>query len=138
MKAVMISINKPHTDNIFDEIKTVEWRTKPLPIGKHFVYETKNKGGCGKVIGKMDITENIPIVVFGIDCQLGVNELIKHGCVNAKYLIEYADKHKASILYANVIENAKRYDKPKEIGEFKNLKAEPITRAFQSWGYINA
>lgn len=36
------------------------------------------------------------------------------------------------------ISDLKIYDEPKELSEFKNLKGEPITRAFQSWGYINA
>lgn len=31
----------------------------------------------------------------------------------------------------------KLYDKPRELGEFKNLKGEPIKNAYQSWGYIN-
>ena len=33
------------------------------------------------------------------------------------------------------ISDLKIYDKPKELSEFKNLKGEPIKRAFQSWGY---
>ena len=49
-KAVMISINPPHTDNIFSGAKTLEWRKKPLPIGKHYVYETK-KGNLQEITG---------------------------------------------------------------------------------------
>ena len=48
-KAVLISINKPHTDNIFThKKKKVEWRKKALPLATYYCYETKNKGGCGE------------------------------------------------------------------------------------------
>lgn len=54
--AGLISINKPHTDNIFSGEKGLEWRKIPLPEDLYYVYETKNKGGCGMVIGEMRIT----------------------------------------------------------------------------------
>ena len=115
-KATLTSINKPHTDNIFTDEpsrkKTVEWRTKPLPKGLHYVYETKNKGGCGKVIGEMTIVENIKYA----DVSAIPHEMILKGRVGARKLDIYANGRP---LYANVIVNAKRYDKPKELGEFK-------------------
>lgn len=40
-------------------------------------------------------------------------------------------------LYAWHISDLKIYDKPKDLGEFKNLKGDPIKNAYQSWGYIN-
>lgn len=55
MKSVLISIQRPHTDNIKALIKKIEVRKNklnqetPFPC---FIYETKTKGGCGKVIGK--------------------------------------------------------------------------------------
>lgn len=120
MKAVMISINKPHTDNIFDGIKYNEWRTKPLPLCKHYVYETKNKGGCGKVIGEMEIVKNIEVDIASFETyNLFVDELVSSGCVSEDFLLNYAHEHDTFILYANIIDKAKRYDKPKEIGEFK-------------------
>lgn len=78
-KSAMISINKQHTDKIFalvdSDKKIIEWRTQPLPKCLHYVYETKNKGGCGKVVGEMTIVgfmkfssiDNIPdkIIDFG-------------------------------------------------------------------------
>lgn len=114
-KATLTSINKPHADNIFSEDetrkKTVEWRTKPLPRGLHYVYETKNKGGCGKVIGEMTIVENIKYA----DVSAIPPEMILKGRVGARQLDIYS---KGKPLYANVITNAKRHDKPKELGEF--------------------
>lgn len=111
----LTSINKPHTDNIFaankGDRKTVEWRTKPLPKGKHYVYETKNKGGCGKVIGeirvlgwrKFDSVDDIP------------DEIIRNGKVSREFIKKYA---KGRPIYANALYGAKRYDMPKELGEF--------------------
>lgn len=114
-RATLTSINKPHTDNIFTDNeskkKTVEWRTKPLPKGLHYVYETKNKGGCGKVIGEMTIVENIKYT----DVSAIPHETILKGRVGARKLDLYANGRP---LYANVIVNAKRYDVPKELGEF--------------------
>ena len=114
-KDVLISVNKEHLDNILDGIKTIEWRKKPLPLGKHYGYETKNKGGCGKVTGEFEIVENIKVDLFDIVCN-DPKELIKKGCVDWGFLNKYAGIERP-YLYANVIENAKRYDKPKELSE---------------------
>lgn len=156
MKEVLISVNKENLDNILDGIKTVEWRKKRLPLGKHYGYETKNKGGCGKVTGEFYIVENIKVDLFDIVCN-DENDLIKKGCVDWGFLNKYAGEQ--NYLYANIIENAKRYDKPKELSEFrlpctqkqcaswcKDMKVENaiclnkgkrfIKRPPQSWCYI--
>ena len=120
MKEVLTSVNKEHLDNILDRIKTVEWRKKPLPLGKHYGYETKNKGGCGKVTGEFYIVENIKVDLFDIVCN-DEKDLIKKGCVDWGFLNNYAGIERP-YLYANIIENAKRYDKPKELSEFWTVK----------------
>lgn len=116
MKSALISVNKPHTDNIFaadeSEKKTVEWRTKPLPKGKHYVYETKNKGGCGKVIGEMRV---LGWRKFGSVDDIP-DDMIHKGKVTREFIKAYA---KGRPIYANVLYDAKRYDTPKELGEFK-------------------
>lgn len=114
--ATLTSVNKVHLDNILDRIKTVEWRKKPLPLGKHYGYETKNKGGCGKVTGEFYIVENIKVDLFDIVCN-DEKDLIKKGCVAWGFLNKYAGIERP-YLYANIIENAKRYDKPRELSEF--------------------
>lgn len=114
MKAVLTSVNKEHLDNILDDIKTIEWRKKPLPLGKHYGYETKNKGGCGKVTGEFEVVQNIKFNLYGDTYR---PQWLAKGCVPYKFLVEYANG--AEYLYANVIENAKRYDKPKELSEFR-------------------
>ena len=110
-KAVLISINKPHTDNIFSGIKGVEWCKKPLPEGLYYVYETKNKGGCGKVIGEMYI-----VGAWSVYSTYPLEDwLVNTGCVDPIALKKYA---KNGIVYANVINDAKRYDEPKNLELF--------------------
>ena len=157
MKEVLISVNKENLDNILDGIKTVEWRKKPLPLGKHYGYETKNKGGCGKVTGEFEIVRTVALRVSAIPHE--ENDFLARGCVPYKFLEHYANG--AVWLYANIIENAKRYDKPKELSEFitptdcesviaKDMlcntccicsyfctkKPKRITRPPQSWCYV--
>lgn len=112
MKAALTSINPPHTNNIFNKIKGIEWRTKPMPTGKHYCYETKKHGGCGKVIGEFTVWrikryENISMIS---ECH------IASGCVPIEFLEAYS---KGKPLYAHFIISPKRYDKPRELSEFK-------------------
>ena len=152
--ATLTSVNKEHLDNILNRIKTVEWRKKPLPLGKHYGYETKNKGGCGKVTGEFEVVENIKVDLFDIVCN-DEKDLVKKGCVDWGFLNKYAGIER-QYLYANIIENAKRYDKPKELSEFtpicrfrKDLCkvccfyeeafggcCRTLTRPPQSWCYV--
>ena len=146
-KSVLTSINPPHTNNIFAEIKQIEWRTRPLPTGKHYCYETKRCFGRGKVIGQYEILrvekfENISLIP---------KRYIDLGCVPVEFLEAYS---KGKTLYANFITSPKLFDKPKELSEFThacpdNVKAckmchhtidgmrcKPITRPPQSWCYV--
>lgn len=150
MKAVLISINKPHTDNIFNSIKRIEWRTKPMPTGTHYCYETKNKGGCGKVIGEFKIWrvrryENVSHIP---------DDYITLGCVMREHLTHYSGYSKHKPLYAHFIVDPIKYDTPKELSEFylacnkpsgtdcsvcidhKENRCKSITRPPQSWCYV--
>ena len=113
MKEGLISINKPFTGNILDGIKKIEWRKSALPQIRFFIYETKNKGGCGKVVGEMRITANRRINLPGDTLRKG---FIESGCVPYSDLKKYAGE--SGILWANIIGEVKRYDKPKELSEF--------------------
>lgn len=113
MKAALISINKPHTDNIFTtKKKTIEWRKKPLPLTTHYGYETKNKGGIGKVRGQFDVVRHIE---FNPELDYYNFGIVEAGCVPIEDLLEYAN---GDVIYGNVLENIEEYDKPKELGEF--------------------
>lgn len=133
-------------------------RKNPLPIEHGKVlkrvsfWENTEAYGFGKVIGEF-VCDKITKHIFDngvIDDEVFVNgHYLKVPYVCNTYwgleryltalsedeLIKYG---KEKPLYGWHISDLKIYDKPKEISEFKNLKGEPITSAFQSWGYINA
>ena len=114
MKTTLTSINKPHIDNILAGNKDVEWRTKPLPIGKHFAYETKRHGGRGLVTGTFEVVRNY---VFS-----NVDEIPEHyirrGMVSREYLSRYA---KGRPLYANIIISPIKYWTPRPLSHFAHI-----------------
>lgn len=113
-KAVLISINKPHTDNIFThKKKKVEWRKKALPLATYYCYETKNKRGCGRVRGQFDVVQNIEFDPLKYRSYSA--DFIEDGCVPIEDLIEYAN---GDVIYGNVIENIEEYDNPRELSGF--------------------
>lgn len=108
----LISINKPHTVKIFDKhTKLIEWRKTPLPLGRYAVYEPKNGGGCGKVIGEFKVCDCTEYL--SVDAIAPIS--IMMGQVSEEFLNVYA---KGKPLYANLLCAVKKYDKPKELGEF--------------------
>ena len=111
MITALISINKPHTDNIFSDEKGLEWRKTALPEGLYYVYETKNKGGCGMVIGEMRIVGSKAVDTSG---PLEVC-LVNAGCVHPGALKKYANN---GVIYANFIKGAKRYDTPTPVSAY--------------------
>lgn len=124
MKAALTSINPPHTNNIFDKVKGIEWRTKPMPTGKHYCYETKKHGGLGKVIGEYTVWrrkryENISMIP---------EDHLVSGCVPIEFLEAYS---KGKPLYAHFIISPKRYDSPKELSEFQKYGA----LSYDDWLY---
>lgn len=161
MRAVLTSVQPPNTNNIFDGFKGIEWRTRPMPLGKHYCYETKNGGGSGKVIGQFIITgiqrfstvEAVPEILMAL------------GCVSREELKQY---QKGRMLYAHWIEEPLRYPAPIELYKFyrkcermtcegcEHLKYQrvnsaeydydceflgnkiPITRPPQSWCYVES
>lgn len=111
MKSVLISIQKPHTDDIFCGKKLLEWRKLQLPYGKYYVYESKKNGGCGKVVGELEINakrydEPKELSEFYTNCE-GGNEIRCRKCV-ANTGKSFCETH---------------------------LK-KPITRPPQSWCYV--
>lgn len=110
--SVLVSIHKPHTDNIFDSYKRVEWRTQPMPEGKHYIYECKNGGGIGKVIGEYTVCQ---VRKFDRVCEIP-HSVVESGYVPKTFLLEYSGGKKP--LYAHKLISPKRYDKPRELSEF--------------------
>lgn len=161
---VLYSINRPHTDNIKSGRKLWEIRkTKPnIPVPfTSLIYETKKKGGCGKVIGEFICDKIHEIEYCGSQYLINkdialTNRVAKESCLYYDDLREYIGTKKG---YALHISNLKIYDKPKELSEFNitrkckgnkicdeyrdtcpfGLECErrlPLTRPPQSWCYV--
>lgn len=130
MKATLTSINPPHTDDIFENKKTIEWRTYPLPKGLHYIYETKRCFGLGLVIGTLNITKHY---TFNSVDEIP-DYLIETGCVPREFLEAYAKGRK---LFANVITEAKKLYCPKYIYCYTNYTTKQLlTKAPQRYTYI--
>jgi len=131
MDTYLISIQKQHNENIFTGKKRFEGRKKiPKTIEiknyldntmtytpqstdtKFVVYEPKNGGGCGKVIGEFicDYAQSFRRQVA--DFKL----IAKALCVSIEFAKQYFDK---DIGYMMRICEPKLYDKPRELGEFR-------------------
>ena len=128
----IISINKPHTDNIFSGKKIIEWRKKKLPDGVYRVYETKNKGGCGAVVGLFIIDNHMEDEPYIVSTYESIQELpdviIEEGCVDRQFLEEYIGKDSGKLLWGNRIKAPIKLSKPVPITKYANKKGETITR----------
>jgi len=151
MKSVLISINPKWCELIANGKKTIEVRkTRPkleTPF-KCYIYCTVGGDALcptqerlksdyryvnGKVIGEF-VCKHIEIMRYP---HINLVDIVdeRESCVSAQELIQYSN---GSLLYAWHISDLKIYDKPKELSEFKNSKNEIITRAFQSWCYVES
>lgn len=160
MKSVLISIQRPHTDNIKALIKKIEIRKNKPNQGTPFpcyIYETKTKGGCGKVIGEFVcnfIDEINPCYEFYSDGYDIDNDMLVETCLTRTKLYSYGG---GKTLYCWHISDLKIYDKPKELNDFcKPCKMTPpmcddrceyysdysgvcmnyVNRPPQSWCYV--
>lgn len=145
MKSVLISIQPKNCHYITIGRQTIIVnKTKPKLTApfKCYIYQTKSKDNAiykqykvndirsGKVIGEF--------ICDRID-KYSANRLgwykypIEETCLWNNEIAYYG---KGKSLYGWYISNLVIYDKPKELSEFKNTKGEPITRAFQSWCYV--
>ncbi len=139
MKTIMISIYKKHNENIFDTLlKTEEIRKNRPKIDLPFkavVYEPKKHGGCGKVVGEfvVDRIEQFDsafseyayaVAPRDINCIMPMSEdkaiqlMTTKGCLTLEDTIDYFGDEDY-VAYFWHITAPKRYDKPKELGEFR-------------------
>jgi hypothetical protein len=88
MQAILMSINKPHTDNINTQMKTSELRTKPPQIPTPFrvyTYETIKGGGCGKVINTWVCNNTYEWLIY-----MGIpGHLSKVACISNEEIMKY-------------------------------------------------
>ncbi len=160
---VLISINPPYTGMILQGEKWFEFRHRILNVIKDnkktrlYLYETKNKGGKGMVVGEAVVT-----AVYGThynDCPNGSSELVlqryaalkrlyydwcdKHalkanpneGWFSSKKFSAYTDKIGWGGNYALYLEHVIPYAEPKPLSVFVNAKGNPVTHPPQNMCY---
>lgn len=127
-KAVLMSINRPHTCNINSGLKLSELRTKapklPTPF-KVYTYETLKNGGCGKIVNEW-ICNNMTewLMYMGVPAHLPVV-----GCISVEEIQRYCDNGRKNITEMK-ISDLLVYDRPKELSELS------VKRPPQSWCYV--
>lgn len=109
--SILLSVNPPFAGWLVDGEKTIEWRTKPLPVGKAYIYETKKNGGCGMVIGEVEIQG-----IYNVSAITLPKAWVKFGKVSRAKLQTYS---KGKPFYGNSCFEPKRYDKPLPLSEFE-------------------
>lgn len=171
---VMISINPPYTQMIFNGYKQFEFRKKvlkgmdegyPLQDIKAYIYETKNKGGLGKVIGEVTIPgtyclhygdkkypdeELVKVRLEFIKwsylqwCELKkIKPNMNEGWFKSKKFNEYKKEigffnkdDKLECNYALILDESFKYETPKDISDFMNIKNISLCRPPQNMFHV--
>lgn len=110
--SILLSVNPPYAEWLVSGEKTIEWRKKPLPFGKAYIYETKKGGGRGAVIGAVEV---LGYTKFSNECYIQ-EETIKDGRVDIDYLRLYMG---LKPIYANHVLSPRRYYDPKPLSDFR-------------------
>lgn len=160
MKEIMISINPPYTELIMSGEKPMEFRKQVLKVMqdedsfgkiKIYIYETKNKSWCGKVVGealmnnlfdvryfdkKIDVFE-----LFDYDRYHCISELYSRWCANNNILPNMNEELFKSKRFANYIktigwsdnfnfaiglDHVKQYEQPFSLESFINNSGLPM------------
>ena len=169
MKAVLMSIHPKWCEKIFNGKKTIEVRKIAPKLEtpfKVYVYQTKHRGkpivsealnavyGGGKVVGEFVCDKTRDYIPFGLRGYELPSEWLKKMCLSKEQLDRYGGLKTLRGLH---ITEPKRYDMPKELGEFKTpdkpyheiierdgtlmfmdgyVSGIPIKRPPQSWQYV--
>lgn len=158
MKSVLASLKPYYYYLVGEGIKKIEVR-KGMPQAEDwdkdtFFYMSKDEKSFAKIpkefqekyrkhfgkVGLRFVCDNVIqwnykrfITMTGTnDTYFPFRDDLKSTCLTYE---EFESYGKGETLYGWHITDLKIYDKPKELSEFKNLKRQPIQRAFQSWGY---
>lgn len=149
MKAILMSVKPEECEKIFSGEKTIEVRKtapKLKPPFKEYVYQTKHKG-------KSIVSEALNAVYGGgkVVGEFACNKM------NYKWKSRFSNGRITSIKRENdlYIDDPKRYDTPKDLGEFGRYARKqsiihkgietiiedykefvPLTRPPQSWCYV--
>lgn len=158
-EGVIISINPPYTGLLLSGEKPMEFRRKilrdmlNLTVTRLYLYETKNKGGCGKIVGeallrrvyacKYSDKNDAPYVHVRNAC---VRELYFRWCewrnvvpvmeelwLRSARFEQYRDKigygYNPTFDFALELINVQKYDEPKDVSEFLSQDGSPIGHA---------
>lgn len=150
MKTILMSMQPYWYYLILIGLKKNEVRKHGI-TGKIFAYCTKNEKSLKMVpekdremvrahmgkVGMEFVCDNVerfdlPYPAYFDLIDAHTKELCDNACLSLLAAHLYIGTKSG---YALHISNLKVYDKPKELGEFKNIKGEQIKRSFQSWGY---
>lgn len=110
MSSIIISIHKQYCDALFSGKKRFEFR-KTIPshrVSHLLVYEAK---GCGKVIGKLEVTSTI----IGTPEEIWIQTQKLAGIDKDSFFSYYNGKRKA---IAYVIGAYERYSRPKPLSDY--------------------
>ena len=121
--SILLSVNPPFAGLLVDGEKTIEWRKKPLPTGKAYIYETKKGGGCGKVIGEVNIMRSTKEDVGNLFGKMydefstvpDIMNFLKEGKISKEDLVKYGN---GNSVYACVCCEAFKYETPLPLSEF--------------------
>lgn len=147
---ILLPIQRPYTDLIFKGFKPFEFRTRipqNLLLGDTiYIYESKAKGGTGKVIGHAKLKGILPIskedpVSF---LTTAYTETITHlgthcniSCDEWGRRVGFTNRWGVCVWnYAIQLTEIQLYAIPKELHEFQGAKG-PLMRAPQSFCYIS-
>lgn len=131
---IIQAIHKEHAENILSGKKTLELR-KGAPSGDFpytvYLYETKNSGGLGLVVGlytcKGKIRLKYPSSLDDSQAYKLLEDYAKRACISVERLLAYAD---GGEIVAWIISEPIRFRKPRPLDIF-GLKNPP-----QSWQYL--
>lgn len=146
---ILLPIQRPYTDQIFQGFKSFEFRTRVpqnLVSGDTiYIYESKAKGGVGKVIGQAKLKEILSIpknepLSFLMELyaeSYAQQETRSHvSCEEWGRQIGYINKWGVCVWnYAIQLTEVQRYTIPKDLHEFEGVNGT-LMKAPQSFCYI--
>lgn len=184
--AIMISVNPPYAQMIAKGYKTVEFRkqvlrsmlkigsedlfitineekVKYLPITVVYIYETKNKGGCGKVICRClldsvdqvgylkqtdkDVLNYVPIrndfikylYIYWCNFIKDKKPNLNEGWFKSKKFIKYLEEigFETNFNYGIRLSNIDVFNEPIDLSHFCNVNGEILNKPPQNMCYAN-
>jgi len=128
-RQILMSIRPEWTSKILSGEKIVEVRKTMPRMGDYrvYIYETKNGGGRGKVVGEFN-TFISPISRFNITRPFVAEFVSTDSCLSVEELLKYAGAKETVCLWH--IGNLRVFEHPQPLEFFA------VARPPQSWAYL--